>query len=68
MFNQYEDLLTVEEVAGILYIGKNRTYELLQSGVLKGFRIGRIWKIPKESLVEYIRTQSGLQSISHNKE
>ncbi len=60
MFNQYEDIMSVTDVAEALFIGKNRTYELLNKGVLKGFRIGRIWKIPKESVREYILSQSGL--------
>ena len=60
MFEHHEDILTVPDVAETLYIGKNRVYELLQSGELKGFRIGRIWKIPKESIIEYIRTNANL--------
>ena len=61
MFNQYPDIITVFDVAEALRIRENRTYELLESGVLKGFRIGHIWKIPRESLVEYILSQSGLK-------
>lgn len=60
MLNDYPDILTVAEITEILYIGKNRVYELLENGFIKGFRIGRVWKVPKESLQEYIRTQSGL--------
>ena len=61
MLNDYEDILTVSDVAQILYIGKNRVYELLDSGDLKGFRIGRVWKIPKEAVQEYILVQSRLK-------
>jgi len=60
MLSDYDDIITVSDVAKILYIGKNRVYELLESGILKGFRIGRVWKIPKEALYEYIITQSRL--------
>jgi len=58
MLDDYQDIMTVSEIADTLYIGKNRVYELLESGVIKGFRIGRVWKIPKEALQEYILTQS----------
>lgn len=58
MFDQYQDILSVFEVAEALCIGKNRVYELLGSGSLKGFQIGRVWKIPRENLTEYIRSQS----------
>lgn len=61
MLKDYEDILTVSDVAQILYIGKNRVYELLDNGDLKGFRIGRIWKIPKEAIQEYILIQSHLK-------
>ena len=53
--------MSVTDVSEALFIGKNRTYELLNEGELKGFRIGRVWKIPKESVREYILSQSGLQ-------
>ena len=61
MLNDYEDILNVSDVAQILYIGKNRVYELLDNGDLKGFRIGRVWKIPKDAVLEYIFTQSHLK-------
>ena len=31
-------------------VGKNAAYDLLKSGAIKSFRIGRIWKIPRDSL------------------
>ena len=40
MLNQYQDILTAEDVSEILMIGMNRTYSLLNSGMIKGFRIG----------------------------
>ena len=61
MLNQYGDILTVPEVAEVLSIGKNRVYELLESKALKGFRIGRVWKIPRDALQEYILTQCQLE-------
>lgn len=61
MLAQYQDIMSVYDAAEALCIGKNRVYELLGGGELKGFRIGRVWKIPKESLREYILTQSRLK-------
>lgn len=61
MLEQYQDILVVSDVAEALFIGKNRVYELLEKGTLKGFRIGRVWKIPKAALQEYIFSQSGLK-------
>ena len=62
MFEQYPDIMSVFDVSDALFIGKNRTYELLETGVLKGFRIGHIWKIPRKSLEEYVLQQSKLLS------
>lgn len=61
MFNHYEDLLSVEELCEILAIGKNAAYEILNTGEIKAFRTGRIWKIPKLAVEEYILTKSGLK-------
>lgn len=60
MLSQYEDIMSVWDVADVLFIGKNRVYELLESNQLKGFRIGRVWKIPKKAVIEFILTQSRL--------
>ncbi|SEJ54201.1 DNA binding domain-containing protein, excisionase family [Propionispira arboris] len=60
MFEQYNDLVTVEELCEMLFIGKNAAYKLLASGELKCFRSNRIWKIPKQGVIEYIKTQSNL--------
>lgn len=60
MFNEYGDLINVEELCDILSIGKNAAYKLLDAGELKAFRTGRIWKIPKLSVENYILNKSGL--------
>ena len=62
MLNQYSDILSVPDVAEALSIGKNRVYELLENNTIKGFRIGRVWKIPKAAVQEYIIEQSNLRS------
>lgn len=55
MFESYDDVLTVEEACEALKIGFNAMYELLNTGKIKGYRNGRVWRIPKAALVEYIR-------------
>ena len=57
MLEGIDDLLTSEQVAEILKIGKNALYELLASGSLKAYRNGRVWRIPRQAVEEYIRTQ-----------
>ena len=60
MFEHYRDVMDVFDVAEALCIGKNRVYELLGNGTLKGFRICP-WKIPRTAVQEYILTQSKLK-------
>ena len=60
MFSEYDDLLTAEEACALLKVGHNAIYVLLNSGKLKGFRVGRVWKIPKAALEEYIRDNAKL--------
>ena len=50
MLEQYQDIMSVFDVAEALFVGKNRVYELLEKKELKGFRVGRVWKIPREAL------------------
>lgn len=54
MLEEYADILTAEEACEALRIGYNAVYELLNSGKLKGFRNGRVWRIPKLAVQEYI--------------
>lgn len=68
MFEQYEDILTVDEACEALRIGYNAIYELLGKGELKAYRNGRVWRIPKASIVEYSLKSAGfpLQSRAVN--
>ena len=60
MDNDAVALITVEDVCESLMIGKNAAYRLLAEGKIKGFRVGRIWKIPRISLNRYICEQCGM--------
>ncbi|MCX2728804.1 helix-turn-helix domain-containing protein [Saccharopolyspora sp. NFXS83] len=46
-------LLTVEEAAERLGIGRTTTYALVRSGELDSVRIGRLRRIPKEAIDQY---------------
>lgn len=58
--NDLSDLVTLDELCELLNIGRNSAYTLLNSGEIKAFRIGRIWKISKEAIYEYIKRKSNL--------
>lgn len=54
MLENYSDIMTVEETTEALRVGYNAVYALLRSGELKGYRNGRVWRIPKLAVQEYI--------------
>lgn len=60
MFEQYDDILTIEEISEILKIGMTKAYRIVRSGDLKGYKEGKDWKIPKQALNEYVISRSRL--------
>ena len=54
MFNEYSDVVTIDELCEMLRIGRNKAYELLRTGKIKAFRCGRLWIISKEAVVEFV--------------
>ena len=60
MQTDYIDLITIDELCDLLMIGRTTAYNLLRSGELKAFKLGKVWKISKASVEEYIRQRSNL--------
>ena len=60
MLETYDDLLTVDEACEALKIGKNALYTLLAEKKLKAYRNGRVWRLPRLSIEEFIKTQANL--------
>lgn len=56
MFNEYSDIITIDELCEMLRIGRNKAYELLRSGKIKSFRCGRKWMISKQAVEEFVRS------------
>lgn len=54
--DQLPIVLTPAEVMDVLGVGKNTMYRLLSSGQLKGFRIGRSWRVTGDALDEFLQT------------
>ena len=53
---RYPTLLTVSRVQTILHISRTTAYKMIQSNEIKSLRIGRSIRIPKNCIVDYIRT------------
>lgn len=54
MLEQYNEIISFEELCEILAIGKNVAYQLLTGKKIKAFKIGKKWKIPKTSIKDFI--------------
>lgn len=74
MYNMYQDsygynstphddcsvLMTPPQLAEYLGIGRNLAYQLLNEGIIKGFKIGNQWKVSKQAVDLYIAKNSNL--------
>ena len=54
MLNGYDDVLEIKDLCAILKIGRKTVYKLLQDGDIPYRRIGRVYKIPKDALIQYL--------------
>lgn len=54
MLENYEDVLTVEDMCKILHVGKNTAYQLLQDNIISSRKIRRKYIIPKQSIINYL--------------
>ena len=50
MFPDLDDVLCVEDASNALKISSQAVYKYLKSGELRGFRNGKVWRIPKAGL------------------
>lgn len=58
IFTQYPDMMTIADLRSALGIGRTKAYELVSSGELCSFRVGKTIRIPKASVLDYIVEKS----------
>jgi len=56
VFTMYPDIVSVEQMCEMLNICKTQAYIMLREGLIKSKRIGRIYKIPKIYIVQYLES------------
>lgn len=54
MFENYPDIVSVKQMQEMLQIGKNTAYNLINSGQIKVVKIGRVFKIPKKNIIQFL--------------
>lgn len=55
MFDNYDDILTVDDLIEILKVQRKTIYELLKTEKIKNIKIGREYRITKKALQEYVQ-------------
>jgi excisionase family DNA binding protein len=57
MFRNYPDIVNVSQLQKMLGIGRNSAYRLVNTGEIKSIRIGRMHKIPKKDVINFLKTK-----------
>lgn len=63
MFVEYDDILSVDEVANMLRLPVKRVYRMLRAGEIKSMKFDRAVRVPKLWVIEYIQ-QYGFQRLT----
>lgn len=54
MFKEYPDVVDVSTLAEMLQISRKAAYALLADGAIKHRKIGRIYRVPKKAVIEFL--------------
>ena len=58
LFAAYPDMLTVEQLAQALNIGKSMAYRLVRTGQVRSLRFGTAIRVPKTALMAAVARQN----------
>lgn len=53
-------VLSVEDIADTLAIGRNKAYALVNTGIIRALKIGQHYRIPREDFIQFVK--NGVQS------
>ena len=53
-FSTMPIVLSVEDIADTLAIGRNKAYILVNSGQIKSLKVGHHYRIPRDAFIEFI--------------
>ena len=54
MLDNYPDVLSFRQVMEITHVGRNLLLRLLNSGEIPAFKMGKLWKVYKQDLIQYM--------------
>ncbi len=53
-FDNFPDMLTIDDFAKAVRIGKSLAYRMVRSGQIRSRRFGRTYRIPKSALIAFV--------------
>ena len=56
-YNNFDTMplvLSVEDIADTLAIGRNKAYALVNSGIIKALKIGQHYRIPRDEFIKFV--------------
>jgi excisionase family DNA binding protein len=62
------ELLTAREVQQLLGIGLSKVYDMMAMGELPTLRLGRLVRVPRSALMEWVASQTRRRADSNNAE
>ena len=57
LFSDYADVVTVNEVAKMLRIGRGNAYRLVNSGHIESIKVGSQIRVPKVCVIEFLKNR-----------
>ena len=63
VYNNFDTMplvLSVEDIADTLAIGRNKAYALVNTGTIKALKIGQHYRIPRDEFIKFVK--NGAQS------
>ena len=54
MFKEYPDIVTVAQLQKMLHISRQLSYELINSGQIRAFKVGNSYRIPKIDVIDFV--------------
>ena len=62
VFRDYPDVLDVKQVSLLLGVSTKTVYRLLRDGTIVSLKVGREFRIPKVTMMKYVKVFSPLKS------
>ena len=57
-FDKMPLVIGVVDIADTLNIGRNKAYELVNTGVIKALKVGNQYRIPRQAFIEFLRGEA----------